>query len=1662
MLLCFKVFGQLAADFSANQTQGCAPLLVQFTNMSTGSYTSVLWSFGNGNTSTLTHPGASYIVPGVYSVSLTISNGITNNTKTRTNFITVFPKPVANFTSTPNSGCAPLPVYFTDSSKVVGSSITNWSWDFGDGGFSNLKNPVNNYVSTGNYKVSLVVTDGHGCSANISKTGLINVVSKPVADFTSDVNFGCDPPLTVHYMSTVSPAGSNSYLWDFGNGNTSTAAHPTNIYTQATNATVKLLVWNSQQCTTSMVKSNYIQFGNISPNFIMGPNPVLCAPATISIFNTTFPVITGITYEWYVNNVLSGTGTGLQLNGLQTGTYSVKLKVKVGGCERSVEKLNFFTVNPKPKSFFRANQTDFCKTPAFVQFSDSSISAISRYWNFGNGQTSAILSPGIFYNQFGKFDVTLITTHMNGCRDTLIKKEYIRVLGPNVTLVINPKSGCKSLPVNFSIIDSTASQMNNFTWTFGDPLSSWASTKSAQFTYLDTGTYPVTLIATNSSGCIIKKLDTVRVGLTQTPDFNAIKRVYCFSDQPVIIQNLTDSILPGTQWLWNFGAGDYSLTGGFAGKYTYKDTGLFSITLHAIHNGCVSSVTKANYIKILAPIPSFIYTQTPCAKTPIVFTNTSIGGTLFSWNFGDGNTYIGKNATHTYQTSGTFIVTLTVTDITTGCTGVVRDTIITDFMVEPSFTQSLSVGCAPLTLVLTNTSTPLSNIASCYFTVNSSTYPGNTVSVPFKLPGVYDIKMTITDLKGCTIPYLKKQAVQIAGVQTNIILDPYFACAPIIVQAYDSSKSDLKIIRRVWHWGNGDSTVYTHNDSIFSRYQYNQGPLIQSDGYFVRLFLTDSMGCKFSTQRKIYISRPMPDFATKTFKMCEFDSMVFTPVNDNLIGLAPIAFRWTILEQTYTDRIVFKKFSGDTNIAVKLYVKDVYACTDSIVKNVNVSTGYPDADFYATPTSVNCPGPPVHFYDQSKGKTSPIVSWEWEFGDGGKSTLQNPSRIYLLPGSYSVYLTVKDSIGCSASKTFPDFILIGGPRGDYSFSPKRGCTPLKVEFNSLAANVAKYEWDLADGTIDTNRNLFHTYLRPGIYIPNLTLTDSTGCKVGLPPIDSIVILPNPQPDFTLSKYVSCLNSNIVFQETINHSVPIVKWNWLIDTVVYSTPGPIVYLANKLGSIDASLKVTDTEGCTGLMLKKAILNVFKDSVNNDKPFIYRATVENDQEVKLELRPATEPDFDHYILYSNFSGGIPLSQKNIDVQADTLQLFTQLNTLQNTYTYRLQTVDVCNNFSVMSRQHTTVELKAIGRLNAVELNWSAYAGWDSVKAYSIYRYNDNNAKFDSIGEVSGHLNQYFDSATYCNKVLYYKVKAKAKDYKYNQTFSWSDTAAAIPILVSEIPQTRSLRATVLNNKDVLLQWFGRSHKYPFTFIIQRKSQDPINQDLTIELNARDTFFVDTKVDVQRYSYTYFVYLKDICGSLSLASNMAKTILLKAEIEGNDHLTADPVINWNAYEAWSSGIKNYELFFKYDSLSNFSSIASRNADEALSVVHPYIDFKQDDYCYQVIAYQQDSDWNESWSNIACVTTSPRLFAPNAITINGDALNEGFKLRGVFIKSYQLRIWDRWGTLLFETTDINEAWDGTYQGQPMPSGVFVFEAFGYGKKGKYKSVKGNVTILR
>jgi PKD repeat protein len=153
----------LSAGFSASPVTGDAPLLVSFTDTSTGAPASWSWDFGDGSApSTEQHPTHSYTGAGTYTVTLTVGNATETSTSARPDLITVTEPgaPTAAFDATPTSGTAPLAVQFTDTTTGAPES---WTWDFGDGSPSSPEqHPSHVYAGPGQYLVTLTVTNTAG------------------------------------------------------------------------------------------------------------------------------------------------------------------------------------------------------------------------------------------------------------------------------------------------------------------------------------------------------------------------------------------------------------------------------------------------------------------------------------------------------------------------------------------------------------------------------------------------------------------------------------------------------------------------------------------------------------------------------------------------------------------------------------------------------------------------------------------------------------------------------------------------------------------------------------------------------------------------------------------------------------------------------------------------------------------------------------------------------------------------------------------------------------------------------------------------------------------------------------------------------------------------------------------------------------------------------------------------------------------------------------------------------------------------------------------------------------------------------------------------------------------------------------------------------------
>jgi thermitase len=255
------------ADFTAAPVSGDEPLVVSFSDVSTScdGIASWLWEFGDGSTSTEQSPTHTYIEEGVYIVSLTVTEiDGDSDTESKTDYITVSDsRPRADFIATPLSGSEPLVVSFSDASTSY-DGITSWLWDFGDGSTSSEQNPTHTYNQDGVYTVTLTVTEADGDSDTESKTDYIPVTdSPPRADFTASPLSGEEPLLVSFSDASMSYDGITSWLWDFGDGSTSTEQNPTHSYTAEGIYTVSLTVSDGAASDT-MTKTDYISVRRIS------------------------------------------------------------------------------------------------------------------------------------------------------------------------------------------------------------------------------------------------------------------------------------------------------------------------------------------------------------------------------------------------------------------------------------------------------------------------------------------------------------------------------------------------------------------------------------------------------------------------------------------------------------------------------------------------------------------------------------------------------------------------------------------------------------------------------------------------------------------------------------------------------------------------------------------------------------------------------------------------------------------------------------------------------------------------------------------------------------------------------------------------------------------------------------------------------------------------------------------------------------------------------------------------------------------------------------------------------------------------------------------------------------------------------------------------------
>ena len=225
------------------------------------------WDLGDGNVSYQQNPLHYYLSSGTYPISLTLTTSA-GCTASLNDTVNVYPLPHATFSAV--NACEGQAVTFHDNSTTGMGVVNYWNWNFGDGTTSSTQHPSHVYSTPGTYNVMLTVGTAGGCLDSLMSQ--VVVFPQPQVAFTPTVTSACaGSNVSFTNSSTTTNGAINSWLWNFGNGQTSTAANPTTNYPTAGTYTVSLIATTSHGCTDTL--SGTVSISSL-PNADAGSNEI--------------------------------------------------------------------------------------------------------------------------------------------------------------------------------------------------------------------------------------------------------------------------------------------------------------------------------------------------------------------------------------------------------------------------------------------------------------------------------------------------------------------------------------------------------------------------------------------------------------------------------------------------------------------------------------------------------------------------------------------------------------------------------------------------------------------------------------------------------------------------------------------------------------------------------------------------------------------------------------------------------------------------------------------------------------------------------------------------------------------------------------------------------------------------------------------------------------------------------------------------------------------------------------------------------------------------------------------------------------------------------------------------------------------------------------------
>jgi large repetitive protein len=730
-------------------------------------------------------------------------------------------------------------------------------------------------------------------------------------------------------------------------------------------------------------------------------------------------------------------------------------------------------VHPLPMLDFSFNPI-VCEG-ATETFTNNSTLVNSSNWNFGEGNTSSVLSPNHVYSNTGFYDIELIITTAFGCMDSLTQQIEVRE-PPFADFSVLPDSACGPMTVAFTNNSSGISV--SYAWDFGNGQTS-ALEDPAAVTYfagmLADTTYTIQLDVTNFCGTVTHTEDVI-VMPTPTAIFGSDFNSGC---SPFTANFASTSLGLPDSYYWDFGNGVTSATTDslFQQTFTTGSTPTDYTIMLVVMNECGQDTAYHTITALPNIVNAFFNTSatTSCFDLTVNFTQYTLGGTLWSWDFGDGTTSSEYSPTHVYPAPGVYNVSLFAND---GCSFDTTTVAIT--VNEPpaiGFTFTPDSSCINVPISFINSSGP--DVASSWDFGDGNTSNVTNPVHQYAASGNYTVTLTGTSLiNGC-----QSTISQVLNVSENPVAqftpNPSSGCVALGVQ-FNNNSTNAQYY--TWNFGDGNTSGLANPNHTFN----------QPGAYTVQLIAENVNGCSDTTQQIITV-HPLPITAfTSTYNCTDPVTIQFSNNSSGAVG-----YSWDFGNgQTSTLNNPLITYSVPGNYNVSLTAVNQYGCEHEVTQTITV---YPLPEIsIVLPVAEICAGEEIIITPIA----SDVDSIVWNLGNG--VTFSGDLLTYTYPnsGNYYISATAYGGSGCTSTVSASSVLTVNEAAiadFDYEHVETNGGTDGTIVFTNLSQNADSYFWTFGDGNSSNQVNPTHEFIGSVDYTTTLYAFNESGCN------DSITI-----------------------------------------------------------------------------------------------------------------------------------------------------------------------------------------------------------------------------------------------------------------------------------------------------------------------------------------------------------------------------------------------------------------------------------------------------------------------------------------------------------------------------------------------------------------------------